>query len=145
VLKGSATVMLAGLSQTYDGTGKAVSVTTAPPGLPVNVTYNGSPNAPTNPGSYTVVATVNDPNYQGSATNTFVISVPLVNPGWDSTGRFQFSFTTAAGMDYAIQVSTDLKNWTSTLAFKGLGGPVTILDTNAVSSTHRFYRLQIEP
>ena len=38
------------------------------------MTYNGSANAPTNAGSYTVIGTINDANYQGSATNTLVIS-----------------------------------------------------------------------
>ena len=37
-------------------------------------TYNGSETAPTAPGTYTVVATINDPNYQGSATGTLVVS-----------------------------------------------------------------------
>ena len=45
-----------------------------PSGLTVNLTYNGSPNAPTNAGSYTVIGTINDLNYAGSATNTLVIS-----------------------------------------------------------------------
>jgi hypothetical protein len=42
--------------------------------LVVNITYNGSANAPTNAGSYTVIGTINDANYQGSATNTLVIN-----------------------------------------------------------------------
>ena len=70
----AATVTLGNLLQTYDGTGKNVSVTTVPPGLSVNLTYNGSTNLPTNAGSYLVVGTVNDPNGQGSATNILVIN-----------------------------------------------------------------------
>ena len=50
-----------------------VSYATIPPGLAVNLTYNGSANAPTNGGNYTVIGTINDPSYQGSATNTLVI------------------------------------------------------------------------
>ena len=69
----SATVTLSKLIQTYDGTAKSVSVTTTPSGLSVSVTYNGSPNAPTNPASYIVIGTLTDPNYQGSATNTLLI------------------------------------------------------------------------
>ena len=45
-----------------------------PDGLAVSFTYNGSANAPTNAGSYTVIGTINDANYQGSATNTLVIN-----------------------------------------------------------------------
>lgn len=69
-----ATVTLSGLSQTYDGTAKAVTVTTDPPGLTVNVTYDAGISAPTNAGSYTVIATVDDPTYSGSATDTLVIN-----------------------------------------------------------------------
>ena len=68
-----ATVTLGNLSQTYDGTPKAATVTTVPAGLPVSVTYGGSATAPTNAGSYAVVATVTDARYVGSATGTLVI------------------------------------------------------------------------
>ncbi|MGZ5567020.1 MAG: MBG domain-containing protein, partial [Limisphaerales bacterium] len=69
-----ATVTLSALSQTYDGTAKTVTITTDPPDLTVDVTYNGDSSAPTNAGSYTVVANVDDPTYTGSATNTLVIN-----------------------------------------------------------------------
>jgi regulation of enolase protein 1 (concanavalin A-like superfamily) len=68
------TVTLGNLSRTYDGTPKSVTATTTPSGLAVNITYNGSANAPTNAGSYTVIGTINDANYQGSATNMLVIN-----------------------------------------------------------------------
>ena len=78
VLAGTtATVTLANLSQTYDGTAKPVSYTTTPPNLVVTVTYNGSANAPTNAGTYTVIGTIADTNYQASATNTLVIAQAL--------------------------------------------------------------------
>jgi hypothetical protein len=62
------------LSQTYNGTARSATATTTPVGLTVNFTYNGSANAPTNAGSYTVIGTINDANYQGSATNMLVIN-----------------------------------------------------------------------
>jgi len=68
------TVNLSNLAQIYSGTAESVTATTTPTGLPVNVTYNGSPAAPTNSGSYAVVATVNNPNYVGSTSNSFIIS-----------------------------------------------------------------------
>jgi uncharacterized protein (DUF2141 family) len=74
VNKATATVSLGNLSATYDGTPKAATATTTPPGLAVILTYNGSTTPPTKKGSYTVVGTVNDPNYQGSATGTLTIS-----------------------------------------------------------------------
>jgi PKD repeat protein len=42
--------------------------------LAVTITYNGFATAPTNVGSYAVVATINNPNYQGSANGTLIIS-----------------------------------------------------------------------
>jgi len=70
----TAIVSLSNLMQTFDGTPKAATIVTDPNGLTVDVTYNGNPAIPTNAGNYTVVATVNDANYQGTATGTLVIS-----------------------------------------------------------------------
>ena len=72
--KATATVTLSSLTHTYDGTQKSVTATTLPLGLSVEVTYDGSPSLPVTAGSYSVVATVTDPNYTGSASDTLVIS-----------------------------------------------------------------------
>ena len=69
----TAAVALSNLSQSYDGSPAAATVTTEPAGLPVNVTYNGSPVPPSAIGTYTVVAAVDDATYQGTATGTLVI------------------------------------------------------------------------
>jgi hypothetical protein len=74
ISQASATVTLTNLVQTYDSAAKSVSVITSPTNLTVNLTYNGSANAPTNVGSYAVIGTVVDANYAGSATNTLVIN-----------------------------------------------------------------------
>ncbi|QEE26922.1 hypothetical protein FTW19_02220 [Terriglobus albidus] len=71
--KATATVTLANLSANYDGSAHAATATTTPTGLTVTLTYNGSSSAPTAAGSYAVVATVNDANYQGSTTGTLII------------------------------------------------------------------------
>ena len=73
VINPNAIVTLGNLNQAYTGSAISVTAVTTPPGLPVNLTYNGSPNAPTNVGSYTVIGTVSTPNYVGSATNTLFI------------------------------------------------------------------------
>ena len=73
IAKATATIGLAGFSQTYDGSLKPVSVTTTPVGLGVVVTYNSSGTAPSAAGSYAIAATVSDPNYTGSASGTLVI------------------------------------------------------------------------
>lgn len=70
----SATITLADLSPSYDGTPRPVTATTIPPGLPVSITYDGSPNVPTAAGSYAVSAVSADPKITGSASGTLVIS-----------------------------------------------------------------------
>ena len=72
--KATATITLSNLAQAYTGSPLSATATTAPSGLTVSFTYNGSETPPTVPGSYTVVATINEPNYLGSATGTLVIS-----------------------------------------------------------------------
>jgi len=74
VAKGLATLTWGGLNQTYNGSARSVTVTTVPTGLPTTLTYNGGSSAPTNAGSYPVVAVINDSNYEGSATNTLSIA-----------------------------------------------------------------------
>ena len=74
VTKARCSITLGNLNQTYTGSAQAATATTTPTGLAVSFTYNGSATVPTSAGSYTVVGTINDANYQGSATSTLVIS-----------------------------------------------------------------------
>ncbi len=76
VTKASTTVTLRELHQVADGTPRVVTVTTVPPGLNVAITYAGDPDAPTAIGSYAIIATINDPLYQGSANGTLVVDDP---------------------------------------------------------------------
>ena len=57
----------------YDSDPYEITATTKPSNLAYIVTYNGSTTPPTNAGTYTVVATINDNFYQGSTTGTFTI------------------------------------------------------------------------
>ncbi len=70
----AATVTLGSLAQIYTGSPLLATATTSPANLAVSFTYNGSPTAPTNAGSYAVVATITNPNYAGTANGTLVIS-----------------------------------------------------------------------
>jgi len=73
VTKAAATVNLANLSQTYTSTARAASATTVPSGLTVTFTYDGNSAEPVNAGTYVVVGTISNPNYEGSATSNLVI------------------------------------------------------------------------
>ncbi len=68
-----ANVTLGGLSQPYTGAPRAATITTAPPGLAVELTYDGATTAPTAPGSYAVVAVIREQNYAGTANSTLSI------------------------------------------------------------------------
>lgn len=74
VTKATATVNLSGLFQSYDGSPRVVGATTVPSGKTVNVTYAGSSSAPIDAGSYTIVATIADPIYEGVANATLTVS-----------------------------------------------------------------------
>ena len=73
-------VTLSNLVHTYDGTPKSASVGTNVPGPVVAVTYNGSTAPPTEAGTYSVVATINDPNYRGGTSATMSIYAPGAQP-----------------------------------------------------------------
>jgi hypothetical protein len=105
ITKATATVTIGNLSQTYDGSPKSVSVSTTPSGLTVDVTYNGSPTTPTGAGSYLVIATVNDSNYQGSDSKTLNIgkasaSVTLgsLSQVYDGNPKSATATTTPSGL-----------------------------------------------
>jgi hypothetical protein len=74
VPKATATVTISSTNQTYNGSARPVSISTTPSGLSNTVTYNGSSSAPTNAGSYPVLATITDSNYEGSTSATLTIA-----------------------------------------------------------------------
>ena len=113
VINPNATVTLGNLNQLYTGSAISVTVSTTPPRLPVNLTYNGSSNAPTNPGSYTVVGIISDPNYYGNATNTLVVGLPpqsFIAGSTSSTNSQQLmlQLTGTPYYPYILQSATNL-------------------------------------
>jgi hypothetical protein len=104
-----ATVVLNSLLASYDGNAKSAGANTLPAGLPVSFTYNGSSTAPTAVGSYAVVATVNSPTYQGSASGTFVIqkgtagiTITNVNHFFDGNAKSVSVTTVPAGLPHTV-------------------------------------------
>jgi hypothetical protein len=96
--KAQAVVTVESAVYTYDGAPKGVNVTTDPAGLSVEVTYNGSASAPTQPGSYAVAVAVVDPNYQGTSTGTLVINeAPNAAPVLSLPSDITVEATSAAG------------------------------------------------
>ena len=73
VTKTMAMVTLGNLAQTFNNTPRIATASTVPANLAVEFTYAGFSTAPTNAGSYEVVATITDLLYQGNASGTLVI------------------------------------------------------------------------
>ncbi|WP_281612564.1 MBG domain-containing protein [Flammeovirga sp. SubArs3] len=72
--KAEATVEAVDLAVDFDGQPKTLLGTPSIEGLSVVSTYNGSTEAPTIGGEYAVVTSIDDQNYQGSATATLTIN-----------------------------------------------------------------------
>ena len=70
-----------------------MATTITPPGLNVNLSFTGTP---TNAGSYSVTATVNDLNYTGSATATLVVgkAAPIIT--WSSPAAIAYGTALSA-------------------------------------------------
>lgn len=75
--KATATItVVSSLNQIADGNPKTVSATTNPSGLALTITYDGSPTAPSEAGTYAVHIEVVDGNYEGSKDVTLEITAP---------------------------------------------------------------------
>lgn len=132
--KGQAQVNLSNLAQTFDGTQRSASVTTVPSGLGVILTYDGSSTAPTNAGSYQVVATVNSPNYEGQATGTLIINRADQTITFGSLSDKTYgdpTFNVSATSSSGLPVSFQIKSGPATLS----GNTVTINGTGTVTIT----------
>ena len=88
--KATATVTLGNLTQTYTGSPISAMAITAPTGLTVTLTYNGNANPPTAAGSYTVIGSISNANYQGSATGTLKINQATPSITWPTPAAINF-------------------------------------------------------
>ncbi|MCC6540276.1 MAG: hypothetical protein IT162_22205 [Bryobacterales bacterium] len=101
----AAAIFLSGLRQTYTGSPLRPTVTTDPPGLQVELLFNGAPSAPVNAGSYAVTARIVEPGYAADAVATFqidaapvTISLENLNQRADGAPRAATVRTTPAGV-----------------------------------------------
>ena len=129
IAKAAATVMLGGLSATFDGNPHGAIVTTVPVSLAVTVTYSGSTTVPTVVGSYAVVATITDPNYSGSATGTLTIS--------GGSSNLVLSNLTAVydGTPHGVTVTTTPSGLATSVTYNGSATVPTAAGTYAVVAT----------
>ncbi len=107
-----AEVELSELFHIFDGTTKSPIITTSPPGLAVNITYNGSGVAPIDAGTYQIAAVVTEPGYAGSAEGTMevakadqVIFIPGVDAKTFGDPSFPLGATTTSGLSLSYSSS----------------------------------------
>jgi hypothetical protein len=127
--RATATVALSNLAQTYTGFPLSATATTAPAGLAVTLTYDGSATPPTAPGSYTVVATINAEGYQGSATAIMVISKRTATVTLGNLNR------TYTGSPLSATATTVPVGLTVTFSYNGRATPPTAAGSYAVVGT----------
>jgi hypothetical protein len=123
ITKSNAPVTLGNLAQVFTGSARSASAATVPSGLSVTFTYGGQGAAPTNAGSYQVIATVVHTNYAGAATNTLTVAksnAPV------SLGNLNAVYD---GAGHAVTVTTVPPGLNVTLTYDGS----SLLPTNAGS------------
>jgi hypothetical protein len=103
----------------YDSDPYEITATTKPTNLSYIVTYNGSTTPPTNAGTYTVVATINDNFYQGSVTDTFTIEQ------LSATITLSNLAQTYDGTPKSVTVSTTPSTLNRTVTYDGSTTPPT--------------------
>jgi hypothetical protein len=89
--KATTTITVSNLNQTYTGSPLAVTATTTPNVSGLTVTYNGSATVPTTAGSYTVVASLSNANYQATTvTTTLVINKATPTVTWSNPSAITY-------------------------------------------------------
>ena len=143
-----AVVSLSNLTQTYSGSAEAATVSTMPAGLAVSTIYSGAATiygptaiAPTNPGSYSVLATVIDPNYVGQQSGllTIIQVDPTLNltlmPGMPASTAYGTTVYFSLAMASAPQCPTG----TAQLFVDGItSGSPTVLDGTSCAQPLQF-------
>ena len=97
------------LNPFYDGTPKPVLFDTIPPELEYSVTYNGGSDAPTDAGSYSVLATITDGEISGSCNTALAIqelNTDITITNADSLS----SVSTSVGHPYTVTWSVDVES-----------------------------------
>ncbi|MDB4805301.1 MBG domain-containing protein [bacterium] len=113
---------------------------------------------PSDAGTYTVTATVDDANYEGSKVAILTISASdgqgsrLIQKGAlqpltlaeMSNNPFSFSYDTEEGETYKVECSTDLIRWYEVDLVKGTGSEVKFTDKRQRLFRQQFYRVVLE-
>ncbi len=126
----NASIALTNLSHTFNGSPKNANATPTPAGLPVTITYDGSATAPTNAGTYAVVASIDNGTHTATASGTLTIAratptIAFADPGTVPPDQ---SVTLAASSSSGTPVTFTLLSGSATL----IGSTLTINGTGSV-------------
>ena len=129
IVKAAAIITFAATrAATYNGTPRALATATTPSSLSVVPSYSGtggttygpSASAPTNAGAYSLVATINDVNYEGSDTSAWTINkqtVTLIVSQSALTKTFN-------GSTHSVAMTTSPSGKNFTVNYTGISGTV---------------------
>ncbi|MEY3657173.1 MAG: hypothetical protein RL114_1531, partial [Actinomycetota bacterium] len=129
IVKASAVITFAATrSATYNGTPRALATTTTPASLSVVPSYTGTGGttygptaaAPTNAGAYSLLATINDVNYEGSDTSAWTINKQTVTLNVDQSALTK-SFN---GSTHSVAMTTSPSGKNLTVSYTGINGTV---------------------
>jgi hypothetical protein len=140
ITQASATIILDqnSLSPAYDGNPHLATATTSPAGLGYSVSYTDAGGTavthPTNAGSYSVTATITDPNYEGATTGTLVIgkanqTITVTSPapaGATYQTGFMVAATAGSGLGIAYRSSGACANTGASFTMTGGTGTCTV-------------------
>ena len=126
ITKASATITISNLNQTYDGNPKSVNVSIPSVNVNYNITYNDFTAPPTNAGTYNVVVTIIDPNYQGSASAKLIIAPKTLSITTQCPSK------TYGDADFTIPVNSDSNG---AISYTKNSGPATIINGNLIRIT----------
>jgi gliding motility-associated-like protein len=107
VSKAAAIVSFGSMTTIYNGIPQAATATTNPAGLNVDFTYNGSSIIPVNAGSYAVVATITDNNYQGTNSGTLIIGKAALTATADNKTKIYGEINPALTITYTGFAGSD--------------------------------------
>lgn len=142
----AAQIELGNLVQVADGTPKWVTATTVPSGIPVSLTYDGAVELPSKLGRLAVHATIQDPNYVGSADADLLLGQSLQSwmGAWVQNGLIPVSETGPHDdpdhdsidnlLEYAMGLDPSSPNTPSTA---GNGTPVAEFNAKTLSLIYR--------
>lgn len=120
--KATVVITISNTTQTYTGAPLPVTVTTNPNVSGISVTYNGSATVPTSAGTYTVVASLSNPNYQ--ATNvTTTLTINKATP--------VITWANPSAITYGTALSGTQLNATSSVAGSFVYTPASGIVLNA--------------